>query len=149
MDATKGMKTASDLRRIWDPSGPGKLMVETSNGQHEYHLRENYQKEGRQGPYSGANCAIGKGWAVVRRTWLVAKKVKATRLVNDRKELVDKGNRKLSIKRQYKLLSILRSLVDYWCKEQRNEKMETKRLLNEINWMLCGLVPSVEIFAIV
>jgi len=52
--------------------------------------------------------------------------------VRDRKELVDKGNPKVSMRTQCKLLSVSRSSVGYRCKEQRKEDLEIKRLLDEI-----------------
>ena len=52
--------------------------------------------------------------------------------MRDRKELVEKGNPKVSMRTQCKLLSVSRSSVGYRCKEQRKEDLEIKRLLDEI-----------------
>lgn len=52
--------------------------------------------------------------------------------MRDRKELVDKGNPKVSMRTQCKLLSVSRSSTGYRRKEERKEDLEIKRLLDEI-----------------
>jgi putative transposase len=52
--------------------------------------------------------------------------------MRERSELVEKGNPKVSVRKQCKLLSVARSSVDYQRVEESQEDLEFKRILDEI-----------------
>jgi hypothetical protein len=49
-------------------------MEEATDGQHGFGLQERYEKEERQGLYSGTKCPKGQGWRVDHEGGVAAKK---------------------------------------------------------------------------
>jgi len=85
---------------------------------------------------SGAQAVAGQDRGVDRRGGLAAGKIQTARSLRERVELADKGDPKMSARKQCRLLKVSRSSVDCRRAPEREEDRRVKRLPDETAWRI-------------